>query len=581
MVMNKELTNTEIEMLEKVSETSLMDFNKNIAKEVRLSGSEEERRAFEYVRNKLDSFGFKTQIILTKGYISLPKEAFLSINEVNYDCITHSMGQSARRLEAEVVDLSDGSILDFGKRDVQEKIVLMDGVATPKAVQTAAEHGAVGAVFVNGEHIHQMIVSPVWGNPEPETLALFPSIPVLSVNERDGNNIRRQLQIGQNRGVISAEVETKYRDIPTLIAEIKGKLYPEDFVMFSGHIDSWYFGAMDNASANSVMLEVARILSEYHDQLNRSLRLAFWSGHSHGRYAGSTKYCDAHWEEIAEHCVMHVNIDSAGGKGASVLTESKSMAETKDLAKNVIQEITGDIFQGSRFGRAGDQSFWGTGTPSLFMGVSEQPKAEGPAADAFKKLFGAGKSGGFGWWWHTTEDTIDKIDPDNLRRDCKIYLIVVYRLLSDSILPINQLSAILDIKNAINQWNKKAGDRFDLSLSLERISQLENSIREFQKKTYTVSFDDREKVDLINDCIMHLSRLLVPLNYVKTSIFHHDLALSQDPVPKLDKINQLVQLDRKSNEYQACLTSLERSVNEVNYTLKTAEKIVHRILHKL
>jgi Zn-dependent M28 family amino/carboxypeptidase len=178
---------------------------------------------------------------------------------------------------------------------------------------------------------------------------------------------------------------------------------------------------MDNGTANATMLEVARILSQEKTELKRSLRLAFWSGHSHGRYAGSALYCDEHWEELYDSCVLHVNIDSVGAKDSVVLTEGNCMAETKDLAGSVIRELVSEVYEGSRFGRAGDQSFWGPGVPSLLMGLSEQVPATTPAAQAFTKLFGAGKGGGFGWW-HTTEDTMDKIDPDYLERDCRICL---------------------------------------------------------------------------------------------------------------------------------------------------------------
>ena len=50
--------------------------------------------------------------------------------------------------------------------------------------------------------------------------------------------------------------------------------------MFSGHIDSWHYGAMDNGSANATMLETLRALLPHRNEFRRSLRLAFWSGHS-------------------------------------------------------------------------------------------------------------------------------------------------------------------------------------------------------------------------------------------------------------------------------------------------------------
>ena len=83
---------------------------------------------------------------------------------------------------------------------------------------------------------------------------------------------------------------------------------------------------MDNGSANAVMLEVARILSKYKKELRRGLRLAFWSGHSHGRYAGSTWYADNFWLDLEKNCVAHVNTDSAGAKGCECIDRGVSNA---------------------------------------------------------------------------------------------------------------------------------------------------------------------------------------------------------------------------------------------------------------
>ncbi|WP_188694617.1 M28 family peptidase [Pullulanibacillus camelliae] len=577
----KEVTEKENQLLEEVSKDQLMDFTRNIAKEVRLSGTEEELRAFEYAKAQLEAVGFETELQFTNGYISLPGKAALKVDDVDFECITHAMALSAENLTAEIIDLGLGKDADYSENNVQGKIVLMDGIATPGAVKKATEQGAKGAIFINADYTHEMIVSPVWGTPVPDTVKLLPNIPVISITNANGKRLREKVGSGKNTGEMHTEIETRFRPIPTLIAEIQGTVEPDKFVMFSGHIDSWHYGVMDNGTANAIMLEVGRLLSKYKEQLHRSLRLAFWSGHSHGRYSGSAAYCDAHWEELTEHCVLHVNVDSSGGKGATVLTESNCMKETRDLAREAIGALTGDLFRGSRFGRSGDQSFWGTGTPSLFMGCSEQPPATNPAASAFSQLFGAGDSGGFGWWWHTTEDTLDKIDPDYLKRDCKVYLLILYRTLTEALIPINQLAAVEDIIEGLQKWQEKAGEHFDLSLSLKRADELRKSVTTLQDEITEISVNDQEEIRRVNEALMALSRFLVPLNYVKNSVFNHDLALNQQAVPKLSEIDRLITLDKESDAYQFSYTALVRNFNEVNYTLKQAKRVVDSILVQL
>lgn len=183
-----------------------------------------------------------------------------------------------------------------------------------------------------------MIVSPVWGNPTTHTYDNLPKIPVVSVNFHDGQKMKSTVKNHTNcQGWLKTKVDTRWRKIPTLTAEIPGNDENDHFVLFSGHIDSWHYGVMDNGTANATMLEVARILALNKDNLRRSLKLAFWSGHSHGRYAGSALYCDEHWEDLHENCVLHINIDSVGGKGATILTEANCMAETRILLNGLLR----------------------------------------------------------------------------------------------------------------------------------------------------------------------------------------------------------------------------------------------------
>ena len=566
-------------LLQQVSKSKLMAYTQTISKEVRLSGSEEELRAFHFARETLAEFGVASELHFHDAYISLPVKSQLVVADQLIPSITHSMGQSVNHLQAELVYAASGTTPHYKDLQVVGKIVLLDGLATPFAVKTAEERGAIGAVFINATHTHEMIVSTVWGTPTLDNKGLLPSIPVVSVTIEAGEAIKNSLSDGQNECTISTVVETGIRTIPTLIAEIKGQAEPEKFVLFSGHIDSWHYGAMDNGTANAAMLEIARILSGQRNLLKRTLRLAFWSGHSHGRYAGSAWYCDTHWEDLRENCLLHINIDSVGAIDSTVLTEANTMQETRRLANEVISAVTNQEFTGSRFGRSGDQSFWGTGTPSLFMGLSEQEPSNDPAAKAFSQLFGSGNSGGFGWWWHTTEDTIDKIDPELLVRDCQIYLSIIWRSLTNPIYPIDQWEAIKEIEQSVTQWQERAGNRFDLSSTLERIGSLKSSLVELQNVIGTVI--EEEKLTTINHCLLELSSYLVPINYVKGSNFEHDLALKQPAVPKCTDIELLVQTTPEQQEYYFLITALQRKRNEVNYALKQANHLVQHTLQFL
>ena len=142
-------------------------------------------------------------------------------------------------------------------------------------------------------------------------------------------------------------------------------------MLFSGHHDTWYYGVMDNGSANATMLEVARLCVAQRERWQRGLRLCFWSGHSHGRYSGSTWYADEHWDELERRCVVHINVDSTGAEGADVLENVGSMRELGALAARGDRRAGGPEYARQAHGRGADQSFNGVGLPAMFGELSE------------------------------------------------------------------------------------------------------------------------------------------------------------------------------------------------------------------
>ena len=113
---------------------------------------------------------------------------------------------------------------------------------------------------------------------------------------------------------VTIEMETKIRRSSMVAVDIKGK--SDSFVLVSGHYDSWYEGITDNAVSDAILLEYARVLYAHRSELKRGVRIAWWSGHSDGRFSGSTWYCDSHYADLRKNCVAHVNLDLTGCKNS-------------------------------------------------------------------------------------------------------------------------------------------------------------------------------------------------------------------------------------------------------------------------
>lgn len=576
----RDLSKAEKSIVENVSADRLMADTKAIARWVRLSGTEDEAKSFDHAEGVLREMGLKTVRHIGMAYVSLPESALLSVEGTEVPAITHSMVPDTPEggIELPLVYVGRGTETDHAETDVRGKIALIDGIAIPTKAHAAEEAGASACVFANSdEHVHEMIVSTVWGSPTPETRDKLPKIPVVSVGSAAAGTLRGILgKDGEPTARLATRVRSGWAEIPTLTAQLDGTEEPEKFVLFSGHIDSWHYGAMDNGSADALMLETLRVLLPHRESFRRGLRLAFWSGHSHGRYAGSTWYADHLWEDLNDNCVLHLNTDSPGGRGATVITEGQAMAETRGLAADVIRSLTGEEFNGSRFGRSGDQSFMSLGIPSLFMFVSEQPPGQDESAGDVAELLGGpgAKGGGVGWWWHTTEDTVDKLDPNLLARDTHIYAAVTHRLLTDVLLPLDLRASAEELLGHLRDWREKAGDRFDLTGAVSRAEEVADLAGSFQNRVEEFASGSPEPGvgRDVNQTIRRGASDLVRLNYAMSDRFDQDPAVGQPPVPLLAPVDGLLSSAEGSDAAHEWLTLLVRNRNRLLHGLSEAKK---------
>jgi hypothetical protein len=576
-----------------VSASRLMEYTREVSREVRMSGSDEEARAFDYLARKLEEFGLEIHRDRHEALISWPGPASLEVAGASprqIECITHSFAAPtpADGLEADVVDAGRG---DYGSAEVRGKIALVDGLASPERAHAAEDAGAVGVIFVNPPELHEMIISTVWGAPTPETVGYLPKIAAVSVREPDGAALRARTREGAARVRVRAQVDTRWRTTPLLTADLRGRDEPDRYVLFSGHVDSWHYGAMDNGSANAVMVEMARVLSKRQRQLRRGVRFAFWSGHSHGRYSGSTWYADTHWDDLYRHAVLHLNVDSAGAKGAAVLSEALTMAETWASAARSIKDVCGQELARRRISRMGDQSFWGIGLPSMFVDISAQPAGESPAGAALASLSGgASKSGGLGWWWHTTEDTIDKIDRANLHRDAQVYALVLWRWCTAPVLPLDYEAAAAELREVLRNIENAAGDALDLRPPLDAVERLAaaaarlNTAAEHVRGAFRGGRGTRKQraaAAALNDALMRAGRALIPINYTATGPFDHDRALPVPPVPVLQPAARLRTMTSGTMEHHALHTRLVRERNKVTHAIDSATEAIEQALRQV
>lgn len=543
----------------------LMGHLHEFARRVKLSGTPEELESFRYLQKQMEQFGYRTQLIFHDAYISLPVRSRVEIDDRELKSITHSMSVPTPQhgLTADLVYVGDGDEATIARQDVRGKIVLVDGIATEDVTAFASRAGAAGQIHVSpNEHLYEMCVSPVWGSPSQHTRVHLPRTAICTISRDDGAKLReRCLRNETVHASLWTEVDTRWRKTPLLVADIDAATGDNDspFVLFSGHHDTWHYGVMDNGGANATMLEAARLLIERRADWRRGLRICFWSGHSHGRYSGSAWYADEHWDDLDRRCVAHINVDSTGGKGATILTNSGVIDELKGVAADAVKAVADQVHAGLRQGRAADQSFWGVGIPSMFGSLSHQPP--GPV-----KMLTA-----LGWWWHTPHDLIEHIDPANLARDTRIILRVLNRLLTERVLPLDYT----EYADSLVAELERLEDRLAETLPVDGLKHAAEKLRTNAAALAATALRASDRgAERINQTLMWVARALVPINYTTGERFHHDSAMPHRAWPALEGLRELAQQAAGSTDLPFYVVHARQTRNRVAHALRQANEAI-------
>jgi carboxypeptidase Q len=122
------------------------------------------------------------------------------------------------------------------------------------------------------------------GSPSPEDPLPPPAVALAS------EHYNRLARLIEHKVPVTVEFELDNRmfdenpDSFTVIGEIPGTTKRNEAVMLGGHIDSWSFatGATDNAAGTAVVMEAMRILKALDLKMDRTVRVALWTGEEQG-----------------------------------------------------------------------------------------------------------------------------------------------------------------------------------------------------------------------------------------------------------------------------------------------------------
>jgi hypothetical protein len=559
------------------------------------SGSPQEEQVIEYLRSKIEEYGLEARVLRYDAYISMPRYArleVLSLESLKIQCTPYrQVGTTGPEgIEGDVVYIDPEHI---GKSECHDKIVLAEQETSGDwmGMQGALllklqEMGVKGLIVIEQDSfmptvMHQRADFSVSGNPTSDNVHLIQRIPaIVHVSNRDGQHLKALANRGATRVHLTSVVETVWRKLPILVAEIRGTVDPDRFLLVNGHVDTPPFcpGVVDNVSGDVAMLELIRILNGHKDKLRRSVRFAFWTGHEIGRYSGSTWYNDAHWHELRYNCTGFLNIDSPGTEGANTYRAAPT-GEVQELAAHSIKAATGIVVETFRWPtRAGDHSFWGTGLPHASV-VSSRPKE---LYDPFVNYSGGG------WWWHTPYETMEHGDADVLAADVKVNLNFVFAMTNCPILPVNFVpyaDAMLKMLGDLQAKAGKVSAYFNLQPVIDGAKEFRRLSEDLEKAVEAVGKGaSDEDAEALNRCLMWVSRHI-------NTVAHSDAEKTEQmtmetfgatPFPRIHKILRLAEMPLPhSPEFKFMQTKLLRERNMVEDGFHLANEQMRETLAKV
>jgi len=234
-------------------------------------------------------------------------------------------------------------------------------------------------------------------------------IPAAALSNPDADLLDAMLKRGRPvsiRLALDCGVEGEYVGA-NVIGEISGRSKPDEYFLTGGHLDSWDLGtgAIDDAAGVAITTAAAHLIAQLPKRPLRSIRVVAFANEEAGLFGG-TAYADKHRKQIGKAIL---GAESDGGADRIV----KLTATVKPEARAAIDRIAAALAP---------------------LGVEYDRDAPGYAGSDLSAVHAVGMAGlslhqdtsRYFEWHHTANDTLDKIDIEQLRQNVAVYAMAMY-----------------------------------------------------------------------------------------------------------------------------------------------------------
>jgi len=360
--------------------------------------------------------------------IAPERDHLCSFAEVPLTVVKHS---GSGNIEAPLVDVGSGvGEAAYAGKDVRGKIVLATGSTAEVMKEAVLSRRAAGVLTyfapdVRPGYPNMIRYTALWPRWEDRDKLGF----AFNISKNQGAALKRMLEDGR-KVVLKADIETEFdrTRIEVLSAAFPGTTEPDKEIMIVGHLCHPAPSANDNASGSGGMLEMARALKALVDggvipPPRRTIRFVWVP-----EYSGFVPYIQAHLERTrntlaAVNCDMiGEDLHKTGGMFGIYGTPGSNPSFLNDVAADFAALV--DSLELTSLNGSGHPFAWklypysgGSDHEILNDGALKVPAVMLNRGDTFH---------------HTSLDTMDKVDPTELRRSCAVALGISYYLAAAS-----------------------------------------------------------------------------------------------------------------------------------------------------
>ncbi|MCX9082446.1 MAG: M28 family peptidase [Candidatus Methanoperedens sp.] len=361
----------------------------------RVAGGDAEKKAAKYISRKMVSYGL--DVTIQKFPILYFEDKGSTLKVVN----GHSLNPNtlfyspSGEITAQIADCGLGYPENFTTCGASGKIALIQRgeIFFWQKVQNAANASALAAIIYNNQQ----------GN-FTGTLTFVTDIPAVGVNDTEGKYLVKLLKRKTVTGKIKVDTITENRTSQNVIGTMKGKDPEKGIVYLGGHYDSVSSspGANDDASGIGAMLETARLLSTYKYKNKATLNFIAFGSEETG-LDGSFNYIEKNRKEVSAKGIGMINLDMIGVGGKRLIGNiDNNSSNLTNYTRNKASAMNLGWKPFTAEANSDHTYFEEAGVPAVFIYQSEDP------------------------WYHTSNDTIDKINKVKLEKNGELATATIY-----------------------------------------------------------------------------------------------------------------------------------------------------------